>query len=185
VKRGNVDLDVSEGSAATLLHSTGLKNMQQLIQLRWIAVVGQIITIIIVHFGFQIPLPLKAMSVVLIVLCAFNVAGMFRRHLPNDVSNGELFVALLVDVGTLTAQLYFSGGSTNPFIFLYLLQVILGAVLLDTWSVWAIVFITAACVIGLSVDFEPLRIPPTYRDAFHHADQPEPAGARCTARRFA
>ena len=39
------------------------------------------------------------------------------------VTNGELFVALLVDVGTLTAQLYLSGGATNPFIFLYLLQV--------------------------------------------------------------
>ncbi len=30
----------------------------------------------------------------------------------------------------LTAQLYLSGGATNPFVFLYLLQVILGAVLL-------------------------------------------------------
>jgi two-component system sensor histidine kinase RegB len=91
---------------------------------------------------------------------------MLRSHLPNDVSNAELFVALLIDVGTLTAQLYFSGGTSNPFIFLYLLQVILGAVLLDTWSVWAIVVITAACVLGLSVAFEPLRIPTAYRDVF-------------------
>jgi len=166
VKRDSVDLDVTEGSAATLLHSTGLKNMQQLIQLRWIAVVGQIATILVVHFGFQIPLPLKAMSIVLIILCAFNVIGTLRRYLPNDVSNAELFVALLVDVGTLTAQLYFSGGTTNPFIFLYLLQVILGAVLLDTWSVWAIVLITAACVLGLSVAFEPLTIPTSNRGVF-------------------
>lgn len=44
------------------------------------------------------------------------------------VSNRALFFAMLVDVAILTAQLYLSGGTSNPFIFLYLLQVILGAV---------------------------------------------------------
>ena len=43
-----------------------------------------------------------------------------------------------------TAQLYLSGGATNPFISLFLLQVVLGAVLLDRWSSWAIVAVTAA-----------------------------------------
>ena len=67
-------------------------------------------------------------------LVAFNVASLLRWRGRREVTNGELFVALLVDVGMLTAQLYLSGGATNPFIFLYLLQVILGAVLLRAWS---------------------------------------------------
>ena len=50
---------------------------------------------------------------------------------PRRVTNNELFVALLVDVAALTAQLYLSGGATNPFVFLYLLQVTLAAVLLE------------------------------------------------------
>jgi two-component system sensor histidine kinase RegB len=33
---------------------------------------------------------------------------------------------LLVDVAVLTFQLYLSGGITNPFAFLYLMQIILG-----------------------------------------------------------
>jgi len=142
--------------------STGLENMRQLVQLRWIAVVGQIITIAVVHFGFDIHLPLQEMSVVLICLVAFNIGSMFRWREHHEVTNGELFFALLVDVATLTAQLYLSGGSTNPFSFLYLLQVILGAVLLRSWSVWTMVVITAACSIGLNFFYRPLAAPPGY-----------------------
>ena len=115
--------------------ATGRKNMHQLVQLRWIAVVGQVATILIVHFGFGIRLPLGTMFVLLGCLAAFNAISLLRVKIFHGViSNGELFFALLVDVGILTAQLYFSGGATNPFTFLSLLQVTLGAMLLQAWS---------------------------------------------------
>jgi two-component system sensor histidine kinase RegB len=85
---------------------------------------------------------------------------MLRWRDPHEVTNSMLFVSLLVDVSTLTAQLYLSGGTTNPFVFLYLLQVILGAVLLRAWAVWTIVVITAACFAGLTVLYRPLVLPP-------------------------
>lgn len=141
---------------------TGMENMRQLVQLRWIAVVGQIITIAIVHFAFAIQLPLKEMGVVLICLVAFNIGSMFRWREHHEVTNGELFFALLVDVASLTAQLYLSGGATNPFSSLYLLQVILGAVLLRSGSVWTMVGITAACFIGLTFFYRPIAAPPGY-----------------------
>ena len=142
--------------------STGLENMRQLIQLRWIAVVGQIVTIAVVNFGFDIHLPLRQMSVVLICLVAFNIGSLLRWRSHHEVTNGELFFALLVDVTTLTAQLYLSGGTANPFTFLYLLQVILGAVLLRAWSVWTMVAITAACFTGLTLFYKPLALPGDY-----------------------
>lgn len=142
--------------------ATGMENMRQLVQLRWIAVVGQVITIAVVHFGFDIHLPLREMGVVLICLVAFNIGSIFRWRQHHEVTNGELFFALLVDVATLTAQLYLSGGATNPFSFLYLLQVILGAVLLRSWSVWTMVVITTACFIGLNFLYRPLSAPPGY-----------------------
>lgn len=136
----------------------GLKNMQQLIQLRWMAVVGQILTIAIVHFGFGIRLPLDHMGAALAFLVAFNLASLLRWRWRREVADGELFVALLVDVGTLTAQLYLSGGATNPFIFLYLLQVSLGAVLLRPGYTRTMVAVTVACFIGLSFVHRPLAI---------------------------
>src|SRR5438067_2027061 len=57
-----------------------------------------------------------------------------------------------------TMQLYLSGGTTNPFAFLYLLQVILSAVLLDAWATWTIVGITSVCLAGLSIFSRPLPL---------------------------
>jgi len=142
--------------------AAGHKNMLQLIQLRWIAVFGQITTIIVVIFGFDIQLPLPHMLEVLACLIAFNIGSHLRWHERPYVTNRELFLALLVDVATLTAQLYLSGGASNPFAFLYLLQVILSAVLLEAWSTWTIVCITGLCFAGLSQFFMPLSLPPDH-----------------------
>jgi two-component system sensor histidine kinase RegB len=147
--------------------ATGRKNMHQLVQLRWIAVVGQIATILIVHFGLGIPLPLGTMFTLLGCLAVFNAASLLRAKMFQEVSNGELFFALLVDVGMLTAQLYLSGGATNPFAFLYLLQVTLGAVLLQAWSTWTMVGITAICFAGLARFGEPLALPLDHDRGLH------------------
>jgi two-component system sensor histidine kinase RegB len=44
--------------------AAGLKNLHQLIQLRWIAVVGQVFTIEVAHYVLQLPLPLREMLMV-------------------------------------------------------------------------------------------------------------------------
>jgi two-component system sensor histidine kinase RegB len=139
--------------------TTGHKNMQQLIQLRWIAVLGQVATIYVVSMGFGVPLPLNQMLPVLGALAGFNIVGMLRLRLAPEVTNSELLVAMLVDVGMLTAQLYLSGGATNPFVFLYLVQVTLGAVLLRPWSTWTLVMVTALCFMLLAAVGRPLTLP--------------------------
>jgi two-component system sensor histidine kinase RegB len=139
--------------------STGLDNMRQLIQLRWIAVVGQIVTIAVVQFGFHIKLPLERMALVVAFLIVFNTASLVRWRVNREITEANLFVALLIDVGTLTAQLYFSGGATNPFIFLFLLQIMLAAVLLRAPSLWAMIGITSACFAGLTTYYQPVEIP--------------------------
>jgi two-component system sensor histidine kinase RegB len=146
-------------TSGALNDATGLKNMLQLIELRWLAVIGQVVTIALVHWGLDIHLPLQAMLTVLACLVVFNIASLLRCRVQRTVSNNELFLALLVDVLMLTAQLYLSGGAANPFIFLYLLQVTLGAILLSAWSVWAMVAITTACFVGLAVFNRPLPLP--------------------------
>ena len=145
--------------ASTITHAAGHQNMQQLIQLRWIAVVGQITTISIASLVYDVALPMALMLNVLACLIAFNIASTLRWQENQVVSNGELLLALLVDVASLTAQLYLSGGATNPFVFLYLLQVILGAVLLERWSTWVIVGVTGACIAGLALFSQPLTLP--------------------------
>jgi two-component system sensor histidine kinase RegB len=149
---GMRSLTIATGASETAGH----KNMLYLIRLRWIAVLGQITTIAGVTLGMGLHLPLPQMLSVLACLIAFNIGSHLRWHENPIVTNNEMFLALLVDVASLTAQLHFSGGTTNPFAFLYLLQVILSAVLLDAWAAWTTVAITAACLGGLALFSLPL-----------------------------
>ena len=138
--------------------AAGRKNMALLVQLRWIAIAGQVATILFVHWGMGINLPIAAMLLVASVAAAANVVTFAALRHRTDVAHIELFLALLFDVLLLTAQLYLSGGATNPFIALYLLQVALGTVLLDRWSVWGIVLVSTLCAALLSFVYRPLGL---------------------------
>lgn len=139
--------------------AAGLKNLQQLIQLRWIAVFGQVLTIEVVHYGMGIAIPIEPMLTVLGGLVAFNVLSLVRWRTGRHVTSAELLLALVVDVAALTAQLYLSGGATNPFVFLYLLQVSLSAVLLPPWATWTVLAITTGGFAGLALWAPPLALP--------------------------
>ncbi|HEU4775358.1 MAG TPA: ATP-binding protein [Telluria sp.] len=148
--------------AALPEYEPGYRNMRHLIELRWIAVLGQITTIATAMLGFGVQLPLAPMLKVLACLIAFNLFSHLRWQESHNVTNSQVFMALLVDVFTLTAQLYLSGGMSNPFVFLYLLQVILSAVLLSRGSTWTIVGIIGLCLAALAVFAKPLALPLDY-----------------------
>lgn len=81
----------------TLHDKTNKQNFLLLIQLRWIAVGGQIVTILFVRYALGIGLPLVPMAVVILLLIALNVASL-RRHSSQDaITNTELFLGLLLD----------------------------------------------------------------------------------------
>ena len=156
-------VSIRQGASAfdetNVLNETGHKNMLHLIHLRWLAVGGQIATILVATWGFGIQLPLFNMLAVMVCLIAFNIGSHLRWHEERVVSNRELFLAMLVDIASLTAQLYFTGGINNPFVFLFLLQVILSAVLLRAESTWMVVAITTLCLAFLSIVNKPLVWP--------------------------
>ncbi len=142
---------------------TARNNMVQLIQLRWIAVFGQVATIVYAQVVFHIDLPLVQMALVLAGLMALNIFSLARLRRPGAVATGELFVALALDTLALTSQLYLSGGAANPFAWLYLLQVTLGAVLLEVWATWALVALSVFCFFGLTLWYRPIVMPSHFR----------------------
>ncbi|MGQ4273905.1 ATP-binding protein [Terrihabitans sp. B22-R8] len=139
--------------------STGRKNLSLLIQLRWLAVAGQIAAIFVAQSVLRIDLPLAAMSAILAALVALNIAGLVRLRRGVAVSNAEMFATLAFDVAALTAQLYLSGGATNPFSSLYLLQVTLGAVLLNAGGAWAMVVLIGLCFVAINMTYRPMMLP--------------------------
>lgn len=144
--------------------AAGHRNMVQLVQLRWLAVAGQLATILAVHFGMGVRLPLVPMLALLLALAALNIVSMGVLRKRRGIANAELFAALLLDVAALTVQLFLSGGATNPFVSLFLLQVVLGSVLLDRWSSWVIVGATSLCFALLMIVYRPLEVPRFYTE---------------------
>ena len=116
---------------------------------------------LVVHAGLGIELPWAEMLSLLGILAAFNLFSLWRNRLTQPVSQLELCVALLVDVGVLTGQLYLAGGSDNPFIYLYLLQVAVASVLLRPAYLWAIVLSTLTGFVALTQWHRPLLLDPS------------------------
>ncbi|MFV8817047.1 ATP-binding protein [Haliea sp. E17] len=138
------------------------KNMRLLVQLRWMAALGQLLTILTAQYGFGAHLPLRQMFLGIGVLVAFNLLAEISLRMRRRKLRLELFVGLLVDMGTLTYQLYLSGGATNPFVFLYLLQVGLAAVLLAPKYAWTLLVVATASFLWLAVAGKPIDLPQDY-----------------------
>ncbi len=117
--------------------------LQLLLWLRTFAVVGQSITIAVIHRWLGIELPVTAMAGVIAGLAATVVLTGLRLRTEVPATEVEVALQLLIDVAELTALLCLSGGTTNPFASLYLLPVALSAGGL-AWRYTAI--ITAACL---------------------------------------
>ncbi|MFD2135097.1 ATP-binding protein [Novosphingobium resinovorum] len=79
-----------------------------------------------------------------------------------------MFSALMIDVVALCWQLYYSGGATNPFTFLFLLQIVIGAIILEArWS-WLVALNACLCMALLTFFYEPLQLPDRLAgDHFH------------------
>lgn len=148
----------------TISQNTNRKNLLQLLWLRLIAIFGQVATILFVRYFLHIALPLTTMFSVLLLLVIINCLSFYRYKFQENISDKSLFIELLFDVIALTSQLYFSGGISNPFISLFLLQVIIGAILLQRIYAWLIAIITILCYIWLSFNYQELH-------AFHHHEE--------------
>lgn len=155
----------------SLLDSLGETANQQnamlLVQLRWLAVFGQAFTIVLGTVLFDLRLPMAPMFLVVGGLVLLNMVSMLRPRRNGEVTNAEQMTGLVLDMTALSALLFLSGGATNPFAFLYVLQVMLGAVLLEAWSTW--VLASYACLsFALLVPFHrPLMINGRENDLGH------------------
>ncbi|MBI5752596.1 MAG: HAMP domain-containing histidine kinase [Hydrogenophilales bacterium] len=122
-----------------------LRNLRRLAGLRAIEVAGQAAAIAIAMYGIGMALPT---AILLALTGGLALAALFtwwRTRQPWPVTEAELAGHLLLDIGVLTGLLYFTGGSTNPFITLYLLPLSIAAAILPAAYTWAVAGATLAC----------------------------------------
>ncbi|SFI84529.1 ATP-binding protein [Nitrosomonas sp. Nm34] len=140
-----------------ILHQSPLsKNLQRLFLLRSIAIVVQCILFALAYSIIELNVPWAKMTIVVVIHILLNFFTWVRLHHTFPVSNLEFFAQLLIDIFVLTALLYFAGGSTNPFISLYLLPLTIAAAILPWRYTWAIAGMTITCYTILLFEYIPL-----------------------------
>ena len=132
------------------------KNLQRLFLLRNIVIAAQCLTFALAYWVLEMQLPWTEMVAVTALLAVLNLATWIRLRRNWPVSSVEFFAQLLVDVFALSTLLYFSGGSTNPFISLYLLPLTIAAAALPWAYTWVMAAITISCYTLLLFYYVPL-----------------------------
>lgn len=132
------------------------KNLQRLFLLRNIVIAVQCLTFALAYWVLEMELPWAEMVAVAVILAILNLVTWIRLRRKWPVSSMEFFAQLLVDVLALSALLYFSGGSTNPFISLYLLPLTIAAAALPWAYTWVMAGITISCYTLLLFYYVPL-----------------------------
>jgi two-component system sensor histidine kinase RegB len=136
--------------------SSNAINLRRLIVLRLIALAGQILAVWIAVTSLHLALPLRPLIGIIAAMALFNFLTWLRMQRPWPVGETELFAHLALDVAALTGLLYFSGGSTNPFVILYLLPLALTAAALPAGYAWAMVAVSMVCYSLLMFYYVPL-----------------------------
>ncbi len=135
-------------------------NLQRLVMLRGVFVVGQILAVWVASNTLDVSLPLFAIGAIIAAYAVLNTLTWWRLRLPQAVVDAELFGHLLLDVAVLTGLLYLAGGSANPFVSLLLLPLTIAVTALPGRYSWAMAAITVACYSSLMVFYVPLSQAP-------------------------
>lgn len=121
------------------IHDTQRIGLLWLVKLRWWAVAGQLLTVAIGSFFFHLTLPLVAVGAVILTETVTNAVLALRLHVRQAAPSRHLLALTLYgDIALLTCLLYITGGTMNPFTFLYLVHITLGAILLPTALAWGL-----------------------------------------------
>lgn len=142
--------DIDLGRHSRRLH------VDTLIKLRWLALSGQLIALIVVHFGLGFSLPINFCLIVIAVSAGLNIGLGMRFRRVERLQELPAAVILAYDILQLTALLYLTGGIENPFSMLFLAPVMISAVSLSGWITWILTMLMIAAASILTIKHHPL-----------------------------
>lgn len=119
-------------------------NLRRLFWLRNVVIVFLSSTALILLY-LDIPLHTLPISAAVGSMLLLNGLTWLRMRNSGHVGEGEIFAQLLGDIATLTGLFYFTGGYSNPFVWMYLLPLSVAAVALRTRYVWLTAAIAVSC----------------------------------------
>jgi len=128
------------------------------INLRWIAIIGQLITINAVYFIFNFKFEFTLTNLTILIGGLSNLYLIYV-HQRTQLQDKEAFFFLLVDILQLSSLIYLTGGIANPFSIFLIIPTILSSSHLSYNCNLLLVFITSSIIIFLTFFYYPLPYP--------------------------
>jgi len=101
--------------------------LNTLIRLRWLAIVGQSVAVLVVAYGLKFPLPVSLCFALIACSAWMNLFLAFRFPAAHRLTPFAAFGILIFDSLQLAGLLYMTGGLTNPFSLLMTVPVVISA----------------------------------------------------------
>ena len=147
------------------METTSVSNIYSLnkstyINLRWIGIIGQFLTINIVYFifKFQFNIYLTNLIVILGVISNLILVYFYQK---NILSNRASFIFLLIDILQLGSLIYLTGGILNPFSIFLIIPSVFSSSNLDLKASLTLICLTILSIILLTFHHIELTYPGT------------------------
>tara|TARA_B100000767_G_scaffold39338_1_gene33036 strand:+ start:37 stop:1317 length:1281 start_codon:yes stop_codon:yes gene_type:complete len=137
------------------------------INLRWIAIIGQLITINLIYFYFNLKFNLILENSIIFIGIFSNLYLIYINK-DTQLSDKLAFYFLLIDIFQLSCLLYLTGGITNPFAIFLIIPTIVSSSNLGLKSNLLLASITILIIISLTFFYQPLPYP--VNEHFHVDD---------------
>jgi two-component system sensor histidine kinase RegB len=128
------------------------------INLRWIAIIGQLITINSIYFIFNFKFNINLGNLIIIIGISSNLYLIYINQ-NTQLLDKTVFIFLLIDTLQLSGLIYLTGGITNPFAIFLIIPAIFSSSNFGYKSNFLLVGITILIIIFLTFFYLPLPYP--------------------------
>jgi len=128
------------------------------INLRWIAIIGQLVTINLIYFYFNFEFNLILENSIILIGIMSNFYLIYINK-NTQLLDKEAFLFLLIDILQLSCLIYLTGGITNPFSIFLIIPSIFSSLYLGFKSNILLVSTTILIIIFITFFNQPLPYP--------------------------
>ena len=128
------------------------------INLRWIAIIGQLITVNVVYFIFNFYFNFVLANLIIIFTILSNLYLIYINK-KTQLSDSSAFIFLIIDILELSFLIYLTGGITNPFIIFLIIPCVFSSSNLCFRTNVLLLVITTSSIIFLTLFHHKLPNP--------------------------
>jgi len=154
-----------ESDQESPLTTTASLSLRRLFLLRNFVVFGAFVAVGLAAGPFGFHLSLRPVVLILALMAGLSLFSAWRLRSGRPPGETEMFVLMVTDVLGLGGLFYFNGGAENPFVWFFLLPLMIAATVLPRHFTWAMVALTVSCYTLLLFFHEPV-----FGEMQHHMD---------------